>query len=259
MPPTHHPQKGEKKKPTTQRKEKSEKKVSNQVADWYHKVPRSLVPELANPQFNQHRFKVPFRACIVGPSGSFKTTIFCDFLKRSSGTFDKVVFVVRSMSEPLYQTILHHTPSDMIEVYEDEKLPNVEDYKDYAMTDRQILMVFDDLIGLPKPKQKPIVDMFIKGRKYNISMIYISQDYFKIPKSARLQMNYIILTRTNSERDIKLILSEFTLGHNSRLVINLYRSVFKQPRDFFLISIDDQKFRRNWLEDIEIEPQWSIA
>ena len=103
------------------------------------------------------------------------------------------------MSDPLYQAILHHSPPDTIEVYEDEKLPNVEDFKEYSMTHR---------------KQNPIVDMFIKGRKYNIYVIYIGQDYFKICKSARLPMNYIILTKTNSERDIKLLLSEFILGHN---------------------------------------------
>lgn len=236
--------------PRTKNKSNEPHGSQNLVKDWYSRVPKSMISRLANPGHAQHLLDVPFRMAICGPSGSGKTTILVDLLKRTSGTFDKIVFVVRSTLEPLYQHIIQEADQSCIEVYEDEKIPNVEQYKEYAMTNRQILVIFDDLVSLPKPKQKPICDFFVKGRKYNISLVFISQDYYKIHKTIRLQLNYIILTKTNSEKDIKLVLSEYSLGQPIRQVMEYYTRAFTQPRDFFMIDIKKPGFRYNWLDTL---------
>ena len=51
--------------------------------------------------------------------------------------------------------------------------------------ENKVLIVFDDMIS--KKKINPIITgLFSRGRKTNISVVFITQSYFKIPKEARL-------------------------------------------------------------------------
>ena len=53
----------------------------------------------------------------------------------------------------------------------------------------KILIVFDDMIAdmINNKKLNPIVtELFIRGRKLNISIVFITQSYFKAPKDVRL-------------------------------------------------------------------------
>ena len=61
----------------------------------------------------------------------------------------------------------------------------------------KILIVFNDMIAniLSIEKLNPIVtELFIRGRKLNISLVFISQSYFAVPKNVRLNsMQYFIM------------------------------------------------------------------
>ena len=53
---------------------------------------------------------------------------------------------------------------------------------------RKILFVFDDMISdmLSNKELSPIVtELFIRGRKLNISLVFITQSYFVVPKNIR--------------------------------------------------------------------------
>ena len=55
--------------------------------------------------------------------------------------------------------------------------------------ERKILIVFDDMIAdmINNKKLNSIVtELFIRGRKLNISLVFITQSYFKVPKDVRL-------------------------------------------------------------------------
>ena len=68
--------------------------------------------------------------------------------------------------------------NDMQDVYK-----SIEDYN--SRKNRNILIVFDDMIAdmINNEKSKPIVtELFIRGRKLNISIAFITQSYFKVPK-----------------------------------------------------------------------------
>ena len=58
------------------------------------------------------------------------------------------------------------------------------------------------------------MELFIRGRKIGkgLSLIYLSQSFFKIPKIIRQQFNYLFLLKLSSGRDLNLILSDFSLG-----------------------------------------------
>ena len=75
----------------------------------------------------------------------------------------------------------------------DDIYENLEDYN--TTKKRRVLIVFDDMIADMKSNEKlsPIVtESFSKGRKFNISLIFISQSYFKVPKIIRLNQHIIL-------------------------------------------------------------------
>ena len=72
--------------------------------------------------------------------------------------------------------------NDMEDVYK-----NIKNYNPGKKC--KILIVFDDMIAdmINNKKLNPTkIDMFIRGRKLNISIVFITQSYFKVPKDVRL-------------------------------------------------------------------------
>ena len=65
-----------------------------------------------------------------------------------------------------------------------------KDSEDYNPTKkREVLIVFDDMIADMEANKKlsPIItELFLGGRKLSISLVFISQSYFKVPETIRL-------------------------------------------------------------------------
>jgi len=220
----------------------------NDVVNWYKKVKKHNLDNHENPHYEKHGLSLPFRAIIVGASGSMKTNTLISFLALSSGTFGKVILCVKSVDEPLYRQLLETTDPDVIEVFEDGKVPDVRDYKDEK---EQMLVVFDDLVTLSKKEQKPIEEWYIRGRKIagGCSLMYLTQSFYAVPKTIRLQCNYLFLKKLSSTSDLNLILRDFTLGVSKDILYKLYKYATSEQTSFMLISIQDppeKRFRKNW-------------
>ena len=72
-----------------------------------------------------------------------------------------------------------------------------------------ILIVFDDKISdmLGKKKLNPIVTkLFITGRKLNISLVFITQSYFVVPKNIRLNSTRYGLMKIPNKRELQEII-----------------------------------------------------
>ena len=70
---------------------------------------------------------------------------------------------------------------------------NIEDYN--LGREYKILIVFDDMIAdmINNKKLNPIVtELFIRGRKLNISIVFITQSYFKVSKDVRLNSTHFL-------------------------------------------------------------------
>ena len=79
--------------------------------------------------------------------------------------------------------------NDMQDVYK-----NIEDYN--PVKKRKVLIIFDDMIAdmINNDKLNPIVtELLIRGRKLNISIVFITQSYFKVPKDVRLNSAHFLL------------------------------------------------------------------
>ena len=84
----------------------------------------------------------------------------------------------------------------MHEVYK-----NINDYN--IDKDRKILIVLDNMIAdvIKNKKLNSIVtELFIRGRKINISFVFITQSYFKVPKDVRLNTTHFFISKVPNKR-----------------------------------------------------------
>ena len=81
--------------------------------------------------------------------------------------------------------------NDMQDVYN-----NIEDNN--PIKERKILIVFDDMVAdmIDNNKLNPVAtELFIRGRKLNISIVFITQSYFKVPKDVRLNSTHFFIMK----------------------------------------------------------------
>ena len=91
--------------------------------------------------------------------------------------------------------------NDMQDVYE-----NIEEYN--IGKKRKILIVFDYMIAdmISIKKLNPIVtELFIRGTNFNISVVFITQLYFKVPKDVRLNSTHIFNMKIRNKRELQQI------------------------------------------------------
>jgi ABC-type dipeptide/oligopeptide/nickel transport system ATPase component len=196
---------------------------------------------------------------IIGSSGSGKTLTLYNLLRAFSGTFQNIHIIAKSTNEPIYKYIedkfkkINENPKAKsklnVNVLEGmESLPDLKTFNE----EEQSLVVLDDLV-LEK-NQKKIEEYYIRCRKLNISVIYISQSYFAIPKIIRQNVSYLIVKQVSSSRNLKLIANEYSLGLDSKQLIKVYDYCTQKKSDFMLIDIDhkDIRFRKNFTFVIDI-------
>ena len=86
----------------------------------------------------------------------------------------------------------------------DDVYQNIDDYN--PSRKRKILIVFDDLIAeimSNKKFQAIIKELFIRCRKLNISLVFITQSYFSVPKDARLNTTHYFIMKIDNRTEFK--------------------------------------------------------
>jgi hypothetical protein len=207
------------------------------IKNFYDLVPKNK--NIRNPGYKIHGLELPCYMAIIGGSGSGKTNVLLQFLTASSGTFSKIAICVKNSDEPLYNLLKKQDES--IEFYENGEIPDIKEFE----THKSSLIVFDDLV-LEKD-QSQISQYFIRGRKFGITCIYISQSYYKIPKLIRINCRYIILKRLSSAKDLKLIISEYNLNYDLDQVLDLYNQATEEFTNFLLIDTQNNVFKKNFM------------
>ena len=138
--------------------------------------------------------------------------------------------------------------NDMQDVYK-----NIEDYNPGKKC--KILIVFDDIIAdIINNKLNPVVtELFIRGRKLNISIVVITRSYLKVPKDVRLNSTHFFIMKIPNKRELK----QTALNHSSDIgfkdYIRIYKICTAEPYSFLvndttLPSDDPLKFRKNLLK-----------
>ena len=139
--------------------------------------------------------------------------------------------------------------NDMSDVYK-----NIEDYNPNKK--RKILIVFDDMIAdmIKNKIINPIVtELFIRGRKLGISIVFITQSYFKVSKDVKLNSTHVFIMKIPNKRE----LLQTALNHSSDIDFKDFMKIHKkcttEPYSFLvndttLPSDDPLRFRNNLLK-----------
>ena len=158
----------------------------------------------------------PYRILIDG-SGSGKTNALLNLINNQPD-IDKIYLYAKDPYEAKYQYLINKRgkvglddfddhivfieySNDMQDVYK-----NIEDYNPGKK--RKVLIVFDDMIAdmVDNKKLNPIItELFIRDRKLNISIAFISQSYFKVPKDVRLNSTHFFIMKISNKRELQQI------------------------------------------------------
>jgi len=225
------------------------KKFDNddKIINFYEVIPEKYKDNPENPNYDVHNINLPFRMVIVAPSGSGKTNFLMNLLKvfsQGKGTFISVDIITANKDEPLYKWL--ETEYKGFTIKEGlENTPSLDDF------DKQYnhLVVWDDLV-LEK-NQKVIEKYYLRARKQNVSVVYLSQSYFDIPTFIRKNCNYLILLSLNgSRRELTAILNEACTNVNKETLLNIYRDATSENLRPLIITLgkveDDKKYRKSW-------------
>ena len=130
-------------------------------------------------------------------------------LRNEQNDIDQIYLYARDLSEPKYEYLIKkrvdvwikhvNNPSTIIDdVYE-----NIHDYN--ISRKRKILIASDDMIVdimANKRFQVIIKELFIRYRKLNISLVFITQSYFSVPKDVRLNSTHYLIMKINNKREL---------------------------------------------------------
>ena len=75
------------------------------IRNLYDVMDKKYLKKPKNPNFDLHHFNLPFRACVVAPSGSGKTNLVLNIIEafsKDEGTFSTIQVITRDKNEPLY-------------------------------------------------------------------------------------------------------------------------------------------------------------
>ena len=133
---------------------------------------------------------------------------------------------------------------------------NIDEYN--IDKEHKILIVFDDMIAdiIKNKKLNSIVtELFIRDRKINNSLVFITQSYFKVPKDVRLNTSHFFNAKIPNKRELQQIATNHSSGISTKDFTNIYRKCIAEPFSFFvndttLASNDPLRFRKN-LSNIE--------
>ena len=76
--------------------------------------------------------------------------------------------------------------------------------------------------------------MFIKGRKLNISLVFITQSYFKVPKDVRLNTTHFFISKISNKRELQQIAINRSSDSNTKDFTNIYRECTAEPYSFLV-------------------------
>ena len=230
---------------------KKGKKKTAEIIDWYKEMPKKFLLKSHNPNFDIHGINVPFRMLIIGGSGAGKTQTFMNILHNFGNTFQNIYIITKNKDEPIYNYLMDKTGKDGLEVLEGLKSAPDLDNLD---KEEQSLIVMDDLVL--ERNQHQLEQYFIRARKLNCSLIYISQSYYAVPKMIRQNLTYLVIKRLNTLSDLFRIMREYSLGVDKTQLKKIYEaSTSNNKQDFLLVDLDadpKDRFRKNFNEIYDI-------
>ena len=208
----------------------------------------------------------PFRMLIIGPSGSGKTNTLLHLIQNLNETtpVDKIYLYAKDLTEPKYEFLINNRKNAGIKHFNhstafieysndmDDVFTYVDDYNEKRK--RKVLIVFDDMIAgiMSSTKFQAIIkELFIRCRKLNISIVFITQSYFRTPKDARLNSTHYVIMKIQSRKELQNIAQENSGDIDFKDFLKISKDYTSEPYSCMIIdtavpSSNPVRFRKNF-------------
>ena len=208
----------------------------------------------------------PFRMLMIGPSGSGKTNTLLHLIQNLNETtpVDKIYLNSKDLTEPKYEFLINNRKNAGIKHFNDsaaftkysndmdDVFTNIDDYN--KKRKRKVLIVFDNMIAgiMSSKKLKAIIkELFIRCRKLNISIVFITQSYFRTPKDARLNSTHYVIMKIQSRKELQNIAQENSGDIDFKDFLKIYKDYTSEPYSCLIIdttvpSGNPMRFRKNF-------------
>ena len=90
-------------------------------------------------------------------------------------------------------------------------------------------MVWLLIFLLIKTLNPVVTELFIRGRKLNISPVFIAQSYFAVPKSIRPNSKYCFIMKIPNKWELQQIPFNYSSDIDFRDFMNLYKKCTAKP------------------------------
>ena len=204
---------------------------------------------------------------IIGGYGSGKPNALINLINEQRD-IDKIYLYARDLSEQKYEHLIKkrenigikhlNNPNAFIKCSNtmDDVYENINDYN--PIRKRKKLIVFDDMIAdimTNKRFQAIIKELFIRCRKLNISLFFITQSYFSVSKDVRLNTTHYFIMKINGKRELENIARNHSADIDYKYFMKIYRECTKEPFDFLTIDAklpasNPLRFRKNLFESL---------
>ena len=174
----------------------------------------------------------------------------------------KIYLYAKDLSESKYEHLINNRENAGIKHLNDPKAftdcsntmhdvyENIDHYNPNRK--RKVLIVFDDMIAdimTNKKFQSIIKELFIRCRKINISLVFITQSDFSVPKDVRLNSTHYFIMKINNKRELQNIAINHSADIDYKDFIKMYRECTTEPYNFLttntiLSSTNTLRFRK---------------
>ena len=213
----------------------------------------------------------PSQNLIIGGSASGKTNALLNLITEQDD-IDKIYLYAKDLSEHKYEFLIKkredagtkhlNDPEAFIECYNtmDDIYEDIDEHN--PSRERKIFIMFDDMIAdIMKNKkfQAIIKELSIRSRKLNISLVFITQSYFSVPKVVRLNSTHYLIMKINNKRELQNIAINHSADIDYKDFMKFYRKCTSEP--YYFLAIDTTlsacnplRFRKNILNAISLTP-----
>ena len=134
----------------------------------------------------------------------------------------------------------------------DDIFTNIDDYN--KQRKRKVLIIFDNMIAdiMSSKNFKAIIkELFIRCRKLNISIVFITQSYFRTPKDAKLNNTHYVIMKIQSKKELQKNAQEISGDTNFKDFFKIYKDYTSEPYSCMIIdtavpSGHPMRFRKNF-------------
>ena len=203
-----------------------------------------------------------YRILIIGGSGSGKTSALLNLIKEQDN-IDKMFLCAKDLSELKYEFLIKkredvgiqfcNDPNAFIECSNtiDDVYQNIDGYNPSR---KKKLIVFNDMvvdITSNKKFQAIIKELFIRCRKLNISLVFITQFYISVPKDVRLNSTHYLIMKINNRKELQNISINHSAGIDYNNFVRFYRECTRKPYSFLITDTtlpasDPVRFRKKF-------------